>query len=496
MAISKLIYQDDNESLLRSVERNGEAMVQLLDTDRGIKSAASNLISKDILEQYRPTDDKTACIHLIAMGNSDQYGFNKNGDWFSGDVLEKTAHTFVTNGHMFREHRNKDPKKAIGTIKYASYDPKGMQRVELIVHMDKDKAEEEYQMAKQGKDLNFSMSCRVPNDRCSICGNKAKTLPQYCEHLKYNMGKWLEKEAGYVYAYNDEPVFFDISRVVNPADRIARHLEYMFNESPEVIKSASSKEDIIIPSALAAKFEGVNLDAFSIPEQNLIYKLASAENYIHSLNTAYDNRSFACQSSYPFALYEKLNKEELETFRNANPGTLFNQLAKSACVLSFPAWCQYITGKEDICDTPMFKKASLLLPSIFGDMMHNINSIIPCSDCFSACSGYQANKDCKKDDVDGIMEQIEDKFSIQQEPVRKRVIRITITIGLNPSQNLEGQIKEASYYNVNTDKCVKLAQAYGQYQVKALSDISTYHDVTDNMIDTIAGANTVLLFDR
>lgn len=177
MAISKLIYQDDNESLLRSVERNGEAMVQLLDTDRGIKSAASNLISKDILEQYRPTDDKTACIHLIAMGNSDQYGFNKNGDWFSGDVLEKTAHTFVTNGHMFREHRNKDPKKAIGTIKYASYDPKGMQRVELIVHMDKDKAEEEYQMAKQGKDLNFSMSCRVPNDRCSICGNKAKTLP-------------------------------------------------------------------------------------------------------------------------------------------------------------------------------------------------------------------------------------------------------------------------------------------------------------------------------
>lgn len=80
------------------------------------------------------------------------------------------------------------------------------------------------------------------------------------------MGKWLEKEAGYVYAYNDEPVFFDISRVVNPADRIARHLEYMFNESPEVIKSASSKEDIIIPSALAAKFEGVNLDAFSIPE--------------------------------------------------------------------------------------------------------------------------------------------------------------------------------------------------------------------------------------
>lgn len=496
MAITKLIYQDDNEALLRSVERNGEAMVSLINTDRGIKSAASNLISKDVLEKYRPTDDNTACIHLIAMGNSDQYGFNKNGDWFSGDVLEKTAHTFVTNGHMFREHRNNDPKKAIGTIKYANYDPKGMQRVELIVHMDKDKAEEEYQMAKEGKDLSFSMSCRVPNDRCSICGNKAKTLPQYCDHLKHNMGKWIEKSAGYAYAYNDEPVFFDISRVANPADRIARHLEYMFKEAGETVKSASSKGDLVIPSALAAKIEGVNLDSFSLQEQNYIYKLASAEEYIKNLNNAYDNRSFACQSSYPFALCDKLSDEELTSFRSTNPGTLFNNLAKKACVLSFPAWCQYITGKSNITESPMFKKASLILPSIFGDMMHSINSIIPCSDCFSACSDYQASKDPKNDEIQNLMEQAEDKFSIKEEPVRKRVIRITITIGSNPTDNLEGRVKQASYYDVDTDKCVKLAQAYGQYQVKALSDISTYHDITDNMIDTIAGANTVLLFDR
>ena len=119
-------------------------------------------------------------------------------------------------------------------------------------------------MAKEGKDLSFSMSCRVPNDRCSICGNKAKTLPQYCDHLKHNMGKWIEKSAGYAYAYNDEPVFFDISRVANPADRIARHLEYMFKEAGETVKSASAKGDLVIPSALAAKIEGVNLDTFSL----------------------------------------------------------------------------------------------------------------------------------------------------------------------------------------------------------------------------------------
>lgn len=495
MALTKLIYQDDNEALLRSVERNGEAMVTLIDMDRGVKSAASNLISKDILEKYRPTDDHTACIHLIAMGNSDQYGFNKNGDWFAGDVLEKTAHTFVTNGHMYREHRNKDPKKAIGSIKYADYDPHGMQRVELVVHMDKDKAEEEYEMAKKGMPLNFSMSCRVPNDRCSVCGNKAKTIPQYCDHLKYNMGKWIEKEASYAYAYNDEPVFFDISRVVNPADRIARHLEYIFKDDPDMKKSASAG-DIIIPSAVAAQIEGVNLDMLSLQEQSMMYKLAASEEYIQNIKQASDNRSYACQSSYPFALTDTLTQEELNTFRSSDPGTLFNNLAKKACVLSFPAFCQYITGRQDVVDSPMFKKASLFLPSVFRDMVGSIHQIIPCADCFSACSDYKASRDPKNDEIQNLMDSAEQKFSVQEEPVRRRVLKITISIGLPSATQLQNRVKEAAAADASYNNCLELAQAYGQYQAKALCDISNYHTITDNMIDTIAGANTILLFDR
>lgn len=498
MALTKLIYQDDNENLLRCVERNGESMTTLIDTDRGIKSAASSLISRELLEKYRPTDDNTACIHLIAMGNSDQYGFNKNGDWFSGDVLEKTAHTFVTNGHMFREHKNKDPKKAIGSIKHAAYDSNGMQRVELIVHMDKTKAPEEYEKAKKGKELCFSMSCRVPNDRCSICGNKAKTLPQYCDHLKYNMGRWLEKEANYAYAYNDEPSFFDISYVANPADRIARHLQVLFKDDDDSLKKAASSNNLVIPSALAAQIEGVTINELPLQEQSILYKLASAEQYISNIQTASDNRSYACQSSYPFALMEKLSSEELNTFRDVDPGVLFNNLAKRACVLSFPAWCQYITGKQDICESPMFKKASLFLPSIFGDMLSQLHTIIPYSDCFSACSDYKASRDEKNDIIQEVMDEAEQKFSIKEEPVRNRVIRITISIGgkLPSADKLESQVKEAAAADASYNDCVQLAQAYGQYQIKALSDINNYHNINDNMIDTVAGANTILLFDR
>jgi hypothetical protein len=76
-----------------------------------------------------------------------------------------------------------------------------------------------------------------------------------------------------------------------------------------------------------------------------MYKLASSEYYIDNINNINDNRAYACKSSYPFALMEKLSSEEIESYRSVDPGTLFNNLAKRACVLSFPAWCQYITGK-------------------------------------------------------------------------------------------------------------------------------------------------------
>lgn len=506
MAINKVIYQDSNEEFMKAVERNGEAMVSLLNFDRGVKAAASNLISKDLLEKYRPTDDHTACIHLIAMGSSDQYGFNKNGDWFSGDVLEKTAHTFVTNGHMFREHRNKDPKQAIGRIKYAGYDPKGMQRVELIVHMDKDKAQEEYEMAKNGSALSFSMSCRVPNDRCSICGNKAKAINNYCDHLKYNMGRWIEKESNYAYAYNDEPVFFDISRVANPADRIARQLEYVFKDDSDSLKKAAGDYDnIIIPSAVAAQYEGINLNTMNIEEMSMLSKLASSESYIKEINKfpfVGDARGYACRTIYPFSMMEKFSKQELDTVREANPGTLFNKLAKRACMLSFPAFSQYITGEENICESPVFKMTAIKLPGIFNNTFRQANTLTSIADEFSASDDYMCSQDPKSDDIQNLMDDLEDKFSLNPSVMHGRVLRITISIDSDNEQairqNLKDKLLKSASYSISERVCDDLAKAYCQYQVRALCDINNLFEngVSDNMLDTVAGANTVLIFDR
>lgn len=81
-----------------------------------------------------------------------------------------------------------------------------------------------------------SHNCRVRYDRCSICDNKAKTREQYCIHLKNYLGQIIDKDLAdkwsretgkiirpgqQVFAWNDFPRFFDISRVYIGADRTA-----------------------------------------------------------------------------------------------------------------------------------------------------------------------------------------------------------------------------------------------------------------------------------
>lgn len=65
-------------------------------------------------------------------------------------------------------------------------------------------------------------NCKVPYDVCSICGNKAKTRAQYCDHLRYHMNKIPPGYNKKAYALNLQPKFFDISFVLVGADRIAK----------------------------------------------------------------------------------------------------------------------------------------------------------------------------------------------------------------------------------------------------------------------------------
>lgn len=205
-------------SLGAEVPDTGEPRVQLVD-DSLVKTA-SNEIQKYWAE-LKP-DDKHVFVHVIAMTAGEYYGCNRNGDFFREKDLKEHHKSFLSSAHIFLHHVNKDPKKSIGKPVYSFYND-NMHRVELILAIQRDNplAKDTVDKIKSGAQVYVSMGCRVPYDECSICGNKAKTRAQYCEHLRYNMRRILP-DGRQVYALNPPPLkFFDISFVRRPADPTA-----------------------------------------------------------------------------------------------------------------------------------------------------------------------------------------------------------------------------------------------------------------------------------
>jgi hypothetical protein len=168
-------------------------------------------------------------ILLTALGAGEYWGCNSNGDYFPELELaypgkEYGYKTFETHAKIYKHHVNKDPTAAYGDVKLSVYNS-NYHRVELIVIVDNAKAPDIVEKIDSGIYPEWSMGCRVKYDVCSICGNRARTRGEYCEHLKYYMGRIHPATGKMVYAINPKPVFFDISQVFIGADKVAKTLK-------------------------------------------------------------------------------------------------------------------------------------------------------------------------------------------------------------------------------------------------------------------------------
>jgi len=502
----KVHYQDDQENLM---EACSGVMNTLIETDRGVKSAFSDLISREVMEQFRPDKDHFL-IHSTAMGDQETYGPNKNGDGWPKEALARKHQTFVTNGHFFREHRNRDPKLKIGDIKYAAYSPVsegGMGRVELLKWGHRKLAEEEYEMAKEGKELCFSMSARVPLDVCSCCEHKAKSASEYCDHLRFNMLRYMPEFKKYAFAVNPDPNFFDDSRVVRPADRIARYLEYKFSDEGDRQKAAS-QNDVILGTEWA-EFEGVSIPDVYLPEGlegTMLQKLAAAETYRdEQAKYGSDKRSNFVLSFAPYALSSDLDTASVDDWKRLRPGTLFRELAKKACIMSFPTFAAYISNSTPsaiIKSAAFLKAAAHDMDDVFRRMLKQgvSNDIMS---MFQASSHFNAMTDSARSEIfANTMHKAASIFSIEREPVRQRLSKLV-------SAQAEGQwcdvsdaeeediFNKAAAYDDSNALARTMSNAYGHYQVAALADIERLRgsgSVEEPEITLIAGSNRRLIF--
>ena len=215
MSFRKIIEID---SMLKSSKLLSlEPTVQLITpgSSKGLSEKVASAAS-DWAECVRPENGKTFIL-VLALGANEYYGPNRNGDGFKEEELRKAHKTFETNAHVYRSHVNKDPVKALGKVLKSFYNEE-MHRVELVLCIDDSKAPDVVSKIHAHDPVAVSMGCRIKYDVCSICGNRAPSRAEYCEHAKFKLNDILP-DGRIVYVDNPNPVFFDISIVWRPADK-------------------------------------------------------------------------------------------------------------------------------------------------------------------------------------------------------------------------------------------------------------------------------------
>lgn len=240
MSLSKILELEEHFSGSRGLEPT----VQLLDLSSKLASEA-----EDWSRSIQPKPGKTYIL-VLAMGASEYYGPNRNGDAFREPELRKTYKTFETNAHVYKSHVNKDPNKSYGRVVKAFYNDH-MHRVELVLEIDNSKAPDIVDKVNSGQSVAVSMGCKIKYDVCSICGNKAPTRAQYCTHLRNELNK-IYADGRIVCADNPNPNFFDISIVWRPADKTGYMLKKVASSREVGSSSAWLAEKNAARVALAA----------------------------------------------------------------------------------------------------------------------------------------------------------------------------------------------------------------------------------------------------
>lgn len=215
------------------------------------------------IETLKPDSKKYLYLLLNAMGSSEHYGQNSNGDIFpehiltgmqSDDESSRNSEPYTNKPMLryktflmaktFRGHQNKDINRAYGEVLATFWNPI-MKRVELVITLDRDKAPDLCEAIEKNQYPNVSMGARVKSDFCTICNHEARTRLDYCTHTRYHMGEILP-DGRRVGVINKTPRFFDISFVKIGADKTARVLLKVASqfEQSKVVSSAEQAEKL------------------------------------------------------------------------------------------------------------------------------------------------------------------------------------------------------------------------------------------------------------
>ena len=187
---------------------------------------------------------------INSVGAFETWGLNSKGDGFLREDLLKDYKTYEAFGEIYYRHGRYGHDRPFGRVIKAGYHPT-LDLVVLFAILYKDRAYPEAIELLEKKELaGTSMGTQIEYDVCTICGHKAPTIAQHCDHVKYHLLEILDGPYLYdpqVGMLNKGNKFHDISLTPVPAwkassviAKVAEKNVFLFEER---IKSGDIRDE-------------------------------------------------------------------------------------------------------------------------------------------------------------------------------------------------------------------------------------------------------------
>lgn len=396
-------------------------------------------------------DDKSVGIHVVALGDAEHYGMNRNGDLFTKKACENYHDTFVKHGHVFRHHMNKQAEKAIGKIAASAYN-EPMGRIELFIHADKEKAAPELERLEKEGEIPVSMACKVDHDRCSICGAMRKQAgdEHECDHVANHLGEQMD-DGRKVGTFNDEPQFFDISFVGRPADRIAWNLKVASALDLDSVKYAEY-EGVTAPDELACETEisrrklGYLKDIAELQDSYVGWTTKQA-----SIVTARDGYLYAFRK----VASSQLADGTISRLRELPIRHAMGALAQHGVIMDVPTFFKYATGDDyDKVVKPYMDQVRKVVPLVIKERVKQ-------ADCASLCN------DTTYDAVMDVRIPLNLTTALRKQAFDLGDALLEGAVSPEPELGIDTGVQIC----LNSGMVEKLAEAYISYQLSAIDAV-------------------------
>lgn len=293
-------------------------------------------------------------------------------------------------------------------------------------------------------------NCKVPGDFCSICGNfsksrKAKDGGTDCRHIKHQLS-CLSKSGHRVGMINDHMVFFDISRVRVPADRIAYSLLKVAGLGGGADMDDERSLHVFNVPRISGEDDPLGLYASKLSE--VLHKLSNIEKQIEAVGRA-PNESL----SFDPSVMRHLSDDERAAMGQSRGdiGKVLAALADKKICLSLPDFVKLILGERAGGYENSIRLASDSLPGVFSRLAEEDD------DDELPESAMDEGEVAVPRRVSEMIEAMKGGMSLDDEPVARRVT--IVAIRKLPAPDLK---KAASVYDETADKMLR---AYAAYKV-------------------------------